>query len=36
MTECIVVDTITFTNDLGRNYTANATLVSPDIDDEQK
>lgn len=36
MTECIVVDTITFTNDLGRNYTANATLVSPDIDDEQE
>lgn len=31
--ECVVVDTITFTNDLGRNYTKNAKEVSPIIDD---
>lgn len=28
--ECFVVDTITFTNDLGRAYTNNATTVNPD------
>lgn len=27
--ECFVVDTITFTNDLGKNYTENASLVDP-------
>lgn len=27
--ECIVVDTITVTNDIGRNYTANAAPVTP-------
>lgn len=27
--ECAVVDAITFTNDLGRNYTENATLSEP-------
>lgn len=32
--ECIVVDTCTFTNDLGRNYTKNATTVDPDVVDE--
>lgn len=31
--ECIVVDTCTFTNDLGRNYTKNAPTVDPDVDD---
>lgn len=28
--ECIVVDTITFTNDLGRNYTENPVSIVPD------
>lgn len=28
--ELIVVDTITFTNDIGRNYAANAKPISPD------
>lgn len=32
--ECIVVDTITFTNDLGRNYTKNQTPVIPSVDTE--
>ncbi|AWW06084.1 MAG: hypothetical protein [Caudoviricetes sp.] len=27
--ECCVVDTLTFTNDLGRNYVANAVLNKP-------
>lgn len=27
--ECIVVDTLTFTNDLGRNYSLNAQAVTP-------
>lgn len=30
--ECIVVDTITFTNDLGRNYTKDAPSVVPNVD----
>lgn len=29
--ECIVVDTITYTNDLGRSYTGNAKIESPNI-----
>lgn len=28
--ECIVVDTVTFTNDIGRNYTENAQPVIPE------
>ena len=28
--ECIVVDTITFTNDFGRNYTVNASIATPE------
>lgn len=28
--ECVVVDTLTFTNDLGRSYTANATVLTPE------
>lgn len=31
--ECIIVDTCTFTNDLGRNYTKNAPTVVPNVDD---
>lgn len=31
--ECIVVDTITFTNDLGRNYTGDPSAVVPKIDE---
>lgn len=31
--ECIVVDTLTYTNDLGRNYTVNAGLATPYIED---
>ncbi len=31
--ECIVCDTLTFTNDIGRNYTANAKKVTPDVDE---
>ena len=27
--ECVVMDTITFTNDIGRNYTENAHIVTP-------
>ncbi len=27
--ECVVMDTITFTNDIGRNYTENAAAVVP-------
>lgn len=27
--ECCVVDTLTFTNDLGRSYTGNATYATP-------
>ena len=27
--ECVVVDTLTFTNDLGRNYTENAGYADP-------
>lgn len=30
--ELYVVDTLTFTNDLGRNYTSNATAVEPVVD----
>lgn len=28
--ECVVVDTITFTNDIGRDYTGNAKPVTPE------
>ena len=28
--ECVVSDTLTYTNDLGKNYTANATPVEPE------
>lgn len=31
--ECFVVDTITFTNDLGRSYTESAKTVTPNIQD---
>ncbi len=27
--ECIVVDSLTYTNDIGRNYTANAQIAEP-------
>lgn len=27
--ECIVVDALTYTNDIGRNYTADSTLAKP-------
>ena len=30
--ECVVVDTITFTNDLGRNYTEKAPTVDPTVE----
>ena len=32
--ECIVVDTCTFTNDLGRNYIGESNIIIPDIVDE--
>ena len=32
--ECIVVDTLTFTNDIGRIYTNNAKSVEPIIEDD--
>lgn len=32
--ECIIVDTCTFTNDLGRTYTKNQRQVNPDVEKE--
>lgn len=32
--ECIVVDTLTFTNDLGRNYTEGAIQIVPVVEEE--
>ena len=32
--ECIVVDTCTFTNDTGRSYTNGASVIIPDVVDE--
>ena len=32
LAECVVVDTCTFTNDLGRNYTKNAKPVTPKVE----
>lgn len=32
--ECVVVDTITFTNDLGRNYTKGAATVIPAVEED--
>ena len=32
--ECVVVDTLTFTNDLGRNYTENAVKNLPVVDND--
>ena len=29
VTECIVVDPLTYTNDIGRNYTENAPYAQP-------
>lgn len=34
--ECVVVDTITFTNDLGRNYTGEPSVVTPEINEKIK
>lgn len=31
--ECIVVDALTYTNDIGRNYTEDAPLITPVIKD---
>ncbi len=33
--ECIVVDTCTFTNDIGRNYIKESNVIVPDVVDEE-
>ena len=34
LAECVVVDTITYTNDLGRNYTKGAATVIPAVEED--